>query len=82
MASKAFLIVAETGIHALPATLLVQTASKFASDTTLNYKETSVNLTSILWFMSLGVGQDAALTISSEGCLLYTSFPPYPLPPF
>jgi len=29
MASKEFHIVAETGIHARPATLLVQTASKF-----------------------------------------------------
>ena len=37
MASKDFHIVAETGIHARPATLLVQTASKFASDITLDY---------------------------------------------
>ena len=36
MASKDFHIVAETGIHARPATLLVQTASKFASDITLD----------------------------------------------
>ena len=38
MASKDFHVVAETGIHAHPATLLVQTASKFASDITLEYK--------------------------------------------
>ena len=37
MASKDFHVVAETGIHARPATLLVQTASKFASDITLEY---------------------------------------------
>ena len=43
MASKDFHIVAETGIHARPATLLVQTASKFASDITLEYKGKSVN---------------------------------------
>ncbi len=36
--TKNFHIVAETGIHARPATLLVQTASKFASDITLDYK--------------------------------------------
>ena len=41
MASKDFHVVAETGIHARPATLLVQTASKFASDITLEYKGTS-----------------------------------------
>ncbi len=44
MASKDFHIVAETGIHARPATLLVQTASKFASDIHFDYKGKSVNL--------------------------------------
>ena len=62
MASKDFHIVAETGIHARPATLLVQTASKFASDITLDYKGKAVNLKSIL-----GVGQGADVTISAEG---------------
>ena len=51
MASKDFHIVAETGIHARPATLLVQTASKFASDITLEYKGKSVNLKSIMGVM-------------------------------
>ena len=67
MASKDFHIVAETGIHARPATLLVQTASKFASDITLEYKGKSVNLKSIMGVMSLGVGQGADVTITAEG---------------
>ena len=67
MASKDFHVVAETGIHARPATLLVQTASKFASDITLEYKGKSVNLKSIMGVMSLGVGQGADVTISAEG---------------
>lgn len=67
MASKDFHIVAETGIHARPATLLVQTASKFASDITLEYKGKSVNLKSIMGVMSLGVGQGADVVISAEG---------------
>ncbi|EFM30159.1 phosphocarrier protein [Streptococcus gallolyticus] len=67
MASKDFHIVAETGIHARPATLLVQTASKFASDITLDYKGKAVNLKSIMGVMSLGVGQGADVTISAEG---------------
>ena len=62
MASKDFHIVAETGIHARPATLLVQTASKFASDITLEYKGKS-----IMGVMSLGVGQGADVVISAEG---------------
>ena len=46
--SKDFHIVAETGIHARPATLLVQAASKFASDVTLSYQGKDVNLKSIM----------------------------------
>lgn len=67
MASKDFHIVAETGIHARPATLLVQTASKFASDIQLEYKGKSVNLKSIMGVMSLGVGQGADVVITADG---------------
>ncbi|GBG96925.1 phosphocarrier protein HPr [Lactococcus termiticola] len=67
MASKSFHVVAETGIHARPATLLVQTASKFTSEINLEYKGKSVNLKSIMGVMSLGVGQGADVTISAEG---------------
>lgn len=44
MEKKEFHVVAETGIHARPATLLVQTASKFNSDVNLEYKGKSVKL--------------------------------------
>ena len=54
MEKKEFHVVAETGIHARPATLLVQTASKFNSDVNLEYKGKSVNLKSIMGVMSLG----------------------------
>ena len=67
MEKKSFNVVADTGIHARPATLLVQTASKFASDINLEYKGKSVNLKSIIGVMSLGVGQGADVTISAEG---------------
>ena len=56
MEKKEFHVVAETGIHARPATLLVQTASKFNSDVNLEYKG-----------MSLGVGQGSDVTITAEG---------------
>ena len=67
MEKKDFHIVADTGIHARPATLLVQTASKFNSDINLEYKGKSVNLKSIMGVMSLGVGQGADVTITVEG---------------
>ncbi|MGG0921783.1 phosphocarrier protein HPr [Leuconostoc suionicum] len=65
--SKDFHIIAETGIHARPATLLVRAASKFASDVTLSYQGKDVNLKSIMGVMSLGVGQGADVTIKTEG---------------
>ncbi|MBM7654161.1 phosphocarrier protein HPr [Neobacillus cucumis] len=67
MAEKQFKVVAETGIHARPATLLVQTASRFDSEITLEYKGKSVNLKSIMGVMSLGVGQGADIKIAAEG---------------
>lgn len=67
MEKKDFHVVADTGIHARPATLLVQTASKFNSDINLEYKGKSVNLKSIMGVMSLGVGQGADVSISCEG---------------
>ncbi|WP_027107681.1 phosphocarrier protein HPr [Lacticigenium naphthae] len=67
MEKHEFHVTAETGIHARPATLLVQTASKYNSDITLEYKGKSVNLKSIMGVMSLGVGQGADVTITAEG---------------
>ena len=67
MEKKEFHIIAETGIHARPATLLVQAASKFGSDINLEYNGKSVNLKSIMGVMSLGAGQGADVTISAEG---------------
>ena len=64
---KKYHVIAETGIHARPATLLVQTASKYSSDIQLEYKGKSVNLKSIMGVMSLGVGQGADVVITAEG---------------
>ena len=67
MEKKYFHIIAETGIHARPATMLVQTASKFSSDINLEYSGKTVNLKSIMGVMSLGVGQNADVTITADG---------------
>lgn len=67
MEKRDFHVVADTGIHARPATLLVQTASKFNSDVNLEYKGKSVNLKSIMGVMSLGVGQGSDVVITAEG---------------
>lgn len=67
METRDFHVIAETGIHARPATLLVQAASKFNSDIQLTYKDKSVNLKSIMGVMSLGVGQHADVKITADG---------------
>jgi phosphocarrier protein HPr len=67
MAEKQFKVTSDTGIHARPATLLVQTASRFNSDINLEYKGKKVNLKSIMGVMSLGIGQGADIKISAEG---------------
>ncbi|CAK1244312.1 HPr or related phosphotransfer protein (PtsH) [Fructobacillus fructosus] len=65
--TKEFNIISETGIHARPATLLVQAASKFSSEVTLSYQGKEVNLKSIMGVMSLGVGHGADVTIKADG---------------
>lgn len=67
MVEKQYKVLAETGIHARPATLLVQTASKFNSDIQLEYKGKKVNLKSIMGVMSLGIGQGAEFKIIIDG---------------
>ena len=67
MEKRDFHIIAETGIHARPATLLVQAASKFGSDVNLEYNGKSVNLKSIMGVMSLGVAQSPDVTTTAEG---------------
>lgn len=64
---KIFTITDETGLHARPATVLVNTASKFNSEISLTYREKKVNLKSIMGVMSLGIQQGAEITISAEG---------------
>ena len=67
MQQRTFDIVDETGIHARPATILVQTATRFESDIELEYNNKKVNLKSIMGVMSLGIAQNATFTITTEG---------------
>ncbi|MFB4165414.1 phosphocarrier protein HPr [Alteribacillus sp. JSM 102045] len=67
MQEKTFTITNDTGIHARPATQLVNKAGQFSSDITLEYNGKSVNLKSIMGVMSLGVGKGAEVSIKAEG---------------
>lgn len=67
MAEKNFIVTSETGIHARPATVLVQASSKFTCDVTLEYETKKVNLKSIMGVMSLGVPKGATIKIITNG---------------
>lgn len=67
MVEKIFKITSDTGIHARPATMLVQTASKFDAEINLEYNGKTVNLKSIMGVMSLGIGKGAEIKITASG---------------
>lgn len=68
MAQRTFKITDEAGLHARPATILVNSASKFA-DTNFDLQsgDKNVNLKSIMGVMSLGVKQNEEITIIANG---------------
>ena len=57
----------KVGLHARPAALFVQTASKFKSDLKVLKGEREVNAKSILSVLTLGAGQGAILKLVAEG---------------
>lgn len=67
MKAQSFLITADTGIHARPATLLVNQAGQFDSDIDIVYKGKKVNLKSIMGVMSLGIPKGAEIEITIDG---------------
>ncbi|CAK6473097.1 phosphocarrier protein HPr [Peribacillus castrilensis] len=67
MTEKTFTIIEKTGIHARPATTLVQNASKFNSEVNLEYNGKKVNLKSIMGVMSLGIAHGDQIKIIAEG---------------
>ncbi|MEW9667877.1 phosphocarrier protein HPr [Ammoniphilus sp. 3BR4] len=67
MVEKNFQITSEAGLHARPATALVQTATKFSSDIKMEYNGKNINLKSIMAVMSLGVQQGAEIKVTAEG---------------
>lgn len=67
MKSQTFKITAETGVHARPATLLVNKAGQFDSEIEVSYKGKNVNLKSIMGVMSLGIPKGAEIEVSADG---------------
>lgn len=64
---KTFLVTSEYGIHARPATRLVNLAMSFESEIMLEAMGKTVNLKSIMGLMSLGIYKGEEITVSVEG---------------
>lgn len=57
----------KSGLHARPAALFVQLASKFDSTITIIKGDTSVNGKSIMGILMLAAGQGCEITIKADG---------------
>lgn len=60
-------VIDPVGLHARPATVAVNVASKFKSEVNISYKDRTVNMKSIMGVMSLGIPTQSEITIVCEG---------------
>ncbi|WP_284141455.1 MULTISPECIES: phosphocarrier protein HPr [unclassified Virgibacillus] len=67
MKEQSFKITAETGVHARPATLLVNKAGQYESEVEIAYNGKKVNLKSIMGVMSLGIPTGAEISVIADG---------------
>jgi len=63
MEKKSFNIISKFGLHAKPATSLVDEANKYDSDIFLSFEGIKINLKSIMGLMSLGVPSNSVVEI-------------------
>jgi len=64
---KEFIMANEQGLHARPATTLVNLANTFKSNITLTYEGITIDLKSIMGLLSLGVKKGSQVLIKTEG---------------
>lgn len=67
MISRDVMVVNETGLHARPASILVQKASQFKSEIIISRGKKEANAKSILALMTLGASKGSQLTLEAEG---------------
>ena len=67
MKQNSVTVIDPVGLHARPATVAVNAASKFKSEVKVAYKGRTVNMKSIMGVMSLGIPTQSEITISCDG---------------
>lgn len=64
---REYTIIDEAGLHARPASLLVQTATKYSNEVYIEFNGKRLTLKSIMAVMSLGVPQGGVIAIDVDG---------------
>lgn len=67
MVEKETTVKNKTGLHARPASKLVNEASSYQSEVRIVYKDKKINAKSIMGLMSLGIDQGSKIIIQAEG---------------
>lgn len=67
MLKKEFGINTTTGLHARPASLLVDTADKYKAKVNIDFNDKTANAKSIISVLSLGLGKGDKFTLVVEG---------------
>lgn len=67
MVEKILTVRNRAGIHARPASLIAQTANKFASEILLENNDTTVNAKSIMGVITMAAGYNTNLTLKADG---------------
>ena len=60
-------VIDPVGLHARPATVAVNAASKFKCEVNVSFKDREVNMKSIMGVMSLGIPTQSDVTVTCEG---------------
>lgn len=64
---KELVIVNDLGLHARPATQIVNLVNKYKSDISLTFRGITVDMKSIMGVLSLGITKGSAIVVSAEG---------------
>jgi phosphocarrier protein HPr len=67
MIKKEITIMNKTGLHARPASMFVQKASKFKSSIMIEKEDKTINAKSIISVLSGGMGQGTKITLVIDG---------------
>lgn len=67
MTEQTVVLTNESGLHARPANLFVNTAQKFVADINIHKGETKINGKSILGLLTLAAGEGSEIKIVADG---------------